>query len=256
MGELILCNQPLAGVPYYMEQGPLNLYSIEELCWFIVNHAEDLDESFLSAELLGWLEKELHMGDTVRRIREGMREHADSAGLMGILLDSNGFCTEQEKKEVKAAVCDISDKSEQERLKIRGDRKVKSHHYHEAIRIYLQLLHSEDATAMRADMIGNIWNNMGVAYTGLFQYREAARCFGKAYQYNNDPKCLRELEDANHMAMKEQTITEIQRENSENLCRNLDEVDRQRQTGNEKEADRMLEKQIWEWRQSYERNEK
>ena len=35
MGELILCSQQLAAMPYYIENVSLNVYSLDELCYYI-----------------------------------------------------------------------------------------------------------------------------------------------------------------------------------------------------------------------------
>ena len=35
MGELILCNRKETDVPYYLEQNMINIYSLEELNWYI-----------------------------------------------------------------------------------------------------------------------------------------------------------------------------------------------------------------------------
>ena len=40
MGELILCNRKETDVPYYLEQNMINIYSLEELNWYILNHTE------------------------------------------------------------------------------------------------------------------------------------------------------------------------------------------------------------------------
>ena len=36
MGELILCSHMLAAVPYYIDEASLNVYSLEELSYYIM----------------------------------------------------------------------------------------------------------------------------------------------------------------------------------------------------------------------------
>ena len=38
MGELLLCKESIAAMPYYIEGISLNVYSMEELCYFIQNN--------------------------------------------------------------------------------------------------------------------------------------------------------------------------------------------------------------------------
>ena len=58
MGELILCNRKETDVPYYLEQNMINIYSLEELNWYILNHTEYLDDSFVSDDLISWIAEE------------------------------------------------------------------------------------------------------------------------------------------------------------------------------------------------------
>ena len=59
MGELILCNQTLAALPYYFENVSLNVYSLEEICYYLEKNLYLLDSDFMSEELCVWIEKEL-----------------------------------------------------------------------------------------------------------------------------------------------------------------------------------------------------
>ena len=51
MGELILCSQQLAAMPYYIENVSLNVYSLDELCYYIKNNTCLLDADFMDDEL-------------------------------------------------------------------------------------------------------------------------------------------------------------------------------------------------------------
>lgn len=58
MGELILCSQQLAAMPYYIENVSLNVYSLDELCYYIKNNTCLLDADFMDDELCDWVENE------------------------------------------------------------------------------------------------------------------------------------------------------------------------------------------------------
>ena len=51
MGELLLCNEAIAAMPYYIEGVSINVYSIEELNYYIINNTYLLDDDFMSLEL-------------------------------------------------------------------------------------------------------------------------------------------------------------------------------------------------------------
>ena len=50
MGELLLCNEAIAAMPYYIEGVSINVYSIEELNYYIINNTYLLDDDFMSLE--------------------------------------------------------------------------------------------------------------------------------------------------------------------------------------------------------------
>ena len=62
--------------------------------------------------------------------------------------------------------------------------------YAAAVSAYRALL--ADQEAENPILVGNVWHNMGKAYTGLFRFREAADCYRKAYGLNENPESLRE----------------------------------------------------------------
>ena len=69
MGELILCSQQLAAMPYYIENVSLNVYSLDELCYYIKNNTCLLDADFMDDELCDWVENEQHLPDIAQNLR-------------------------------------------------------------------------------------------------------------------------------------------------------------------------------------------
>lgn len=201
MGELILCRRQAADVPYYIEQHSMNIYSAEELSFFILSHMDSLDEGILTEDLCLWLEQELHMTDLGKSLRENMQNHIPLTQSIRMILDSNGFCTAKEKRQIEESLREVENKSEAECIKIRADRNLKNHRYVLAIREYSSLLARDDMRRADAVMLGSIWNNIGTAHAGMFLYRDAVRCFKKAYEYNNNPVCLTEMEEAERLAV-------------------------------------------------------
>ena len=51
MGELILCSEPIAAMPYYLEGVSLNIYSLEELSYYIMHNTYLIERDFMNEEL-------------------------------------------------------------------------------------------------------------------------------------------------------------------------------------------------------------
>ena len=64
MGELILCRQQIAAMPYYIETVSLNVYSLEEMCYYVQNNLYLMEQDFMEEELCRWVEEELKLEET------------------------------------------------------------------------------------------------------------------------------------------------------------------------------------------------
>ena len=69
MGELLLCNEAIAAMPYYIEGVSINVYSIEELNYYIINTTYLLDDDFMSLELCIWIENHAHLPKLAMHLR-------------------------------------------------------------------------------------------------------------------------------------------------------------------------------------------
>ena len=56
MGELLLCHETIAALPYYIEETGINIYSMEELSYYISGNVYLLDHSFMCESLCTWVE--------------------------------------------------------------------------------------------------------------------------------------------------------------------------------------------------------
>ena len=60
MSGLILCSRK-SDIPYKIPDASINIYSIEELSYYLYNNAYFLDENFFSDELIDYIEKNLKL---------------------------------------------------------------------------------------------------------------------------------------------------------------------------------------------------
>ena len=254
MGELILCKQGVAGIPYYIEQNMVNIYSVEELCYFLLNSPEILEDSLITEELCSWFETELKMKQLAQQLRDFTRQPGALIQQVKLILDSNGFCSKVEKSQIEETLRDMENKSETECKKLRADRNLKNQKYVAAIREYMGLLQMEDMKKADAKLTGNIWNNIGVAYTGMFLYQEAGECFDKAYQYNNNPECLKEAETARRMEQEKADIAVVP-EGLE-IEAVLTEGARYQALRKKDAVDNIYRRQLDKWKMIYEKNSK
>jgi tetratricopeptide (TPR) repeat protein len=192
VGELLLCKEPIAAMPYYIEGISINVYSLEELCYFFINNVYLIERDFMSEEFCTWVEKEvgrIRLADDLRRLMSTNGKLSDF--IRAILVDA-GYCTAKEAEGILSAIAEMEEKSDFECSKIRADRLMERGKYLSGIYEYKRLLDSEDALDEEPRTIGNIWHNLGTAYAKLFLFDEAILCYEEAYRRNHDTESLKE----------------------------------------------------------------
>jgi tetratricopeptide (TPR) repeat protein len=190
MGELILCSHPLAAMPYYIEDAAQNVYSMEELCYYIEKNVYLLEQDFMDMELIGWVKKEAEMPELAEKLEALIHEGAKLSAFVECILKETGYTPAPVIWEVVHTLADMDGKSPLVRGKIRADRCMQTKRYVSAIYGYQALLQSPEEKQEDAAMRGNIWHNLGTAYARLFLLKEAAHCFEKAYSINGNQESL------------------------------------------------------------------
>lgn len=74
MSKIWICQSKTADIPFVLEEQNIKLYSFEELCCYLYQSTENIEESFFDERLLTWLEKELYMTRLCTQLRQGLEE--------------------------------------------------------------------------------------------------------------------------------------------------------------------------------------
>ena len=129
MGELILCSHPIAAMPYYIDNISLNVYSLEELCYYIEDHLYLIEADFMSEELCLWVEEELCDKKLAQSLREALHERESLSDFTELILRSCGYCSETSIRHILSVLQEMQNKSVFECCKIRADRYMDSEKY-------------------------------------------------------------------------------------------------------------------------------
>ena len=275
MSELLICNEPIAALPYYIEGISWNVYSMEELCYYLETNTYLLEKEFMSEELCIWIEKEIKNLKLAERLRNLISMKGRLSEFVQIILEDCGYCTGESIKEIIRIVHEMEGKSDFECSKIRADRLMENDKYLSSIYEYKSLLDSKEAEVQNKELLGCIWHNLATAYARLFLFGEAGHCYEKAYHLNRNTESLYECLLAYHCAQNEegfQTIVEkyqiqenvlqgIQRELSravkgksiENFEKKIASLSTMRENGQKQEYQKALSTIIFEWKEEYRR---
>ena len=275
MGELLICKEPIAALPYYIEGIAWNVYSLEELCYYIEHNTYLLEKDFMTEDLCTWIGKEVNNLKLAERLRDIMRMDGRLSEFVLALLVECGYCPRDTIKEIVALLREMEEKSDFECNKVRADRLMEREKFLSSIYEYNSLLESDEAGEQSKELIGNIWHNLGTAYARLFLFLEASHCYEKAYKYNGNLESLKESLIAKHCLHNEEgleyamlkyeidenLITEIRQElaevmDSEKLKRfatRLEEIAALNIPNHRKEYHKAITEIIFNWKEEYRR---
>ncbi len=185
MGELIFCSFKSAARPYYLESAKQNIYSIEELCYFLQDNIYLLDENIMTAEFCDWVEVELGAAELSEKLRSLIaRQGSFPEFCMHIITDS-GYFSKNEMQFLGMKLQKMDHQSNYENRKIKADLYMEKEKYLEAIAEYRNLLLSATDSPSDIRVSGDIWHNMGTAYAKMFCFERAVSCYEKAYELSH-----------------------------------------------------------------------
>ena len=192
MSELLFCHAPIASLPYYIEGLGINIYSMEELCYFIAGNVFLLDDSFMNEELCTWIEKQMSAYKLAENLRNIMHAGRRLSVFVDLILEDTCYYSKPEIDKIVSTREQLEQKAGFECSKMRADQLMEKEKYLAAIYAYRKLLDSREAKETDALLRGNVWHNLGTAYARLFLFEEAAACYEKAYELNQTYESVRE----------------------------------------------------------------
>lgn len=182
MSGYILCQVKRAKNPYYISNISTNIYSIEELCYYLYHNIYLLDETIINEQLLVWMKEELHLRRLYQRLYVLLEEKKNIGEFILPIFKEINYLSHDQFREMNERLKRFEEQPEIVRKKIKGDYLVDHEKYINAIQVYQETLKDteENETNMGSQFTGSIYNNMGCAYASLFQMNEALMCFQKA----------------------------------------------------------------------------
>lgn len=184
MAGLILCRSRHSDRPYYISNMAINIYSIEELCYYIYNNIYLVGTDLFDDGLVDYIESELGEEELARQLEFLVSQNAGLSELVITTLRYVDYYSEAEIATIRDVIDRLDTQNVSERLKARADNFLANKRYNSAIHNYEAIVYAKKDPEQNDVFYGNVWHNMGVAYTGMFAFYEAAKCFSEAYRLN------------------------------------------------------------------------
>lgn len=182
MAEYYLCETPRARRPFYVESIGVNLWSIEELCYYMKENVYLLDETILGEELVGWIWKELGLERLGQTLKHALETDASASEFVLPIFRECGYLSEPELQYLQEQLAQIQVESQDVRRKMKADYLVNYGMYARAIAEYENILNQRGPGRLGVSFYAAVLENMAAAYARLFCFEEAADCLWESYQ--------------------------------------------------------------------------
>ncbi len=186
-----LCTVRMAKHPFFIESIGVNLYSIEELCFFLQKNMPLIDESIVSLNLVRWVAEELGLGETALKMEQALRKQDVLSEFILPLYQDTHYLDAHEIRHLERRLESISSGPLWERMKKKADALAQNGKFSLALRIYYEALGECEDLMMRdsvREFHAAVWYQIGVVHMQLFEYEDGCQAFLKSVELVPDEK--------------------------------------------------------------------
>ncbi len=204
MSLVVLCIGKRAEIPYCVPVTGMNIYSVEELCYFFRENAFLLDDGIVNRQLVEWIECQCDLPELAEFLYPLCKNAGNVEVFVRTIVEYTGYFSGMEEEEqVINAVRDCSGRSVGERKKTRADYYLNNGKYELAIKEY-ELLLKEREGCIVTSFEGGIYHGMGVAFAKMFLFEQADYYFEKAYAALGEENIAFQMLAAKRLYLSEQ----------------------------------------------------
>lgn len=190
MGGIIICKTKTSDNPYTFLNTKINVYSYEELCYYIYNNMVLIGKDDLAGRLSAWLRTEIDMSELADKLDVMLGKNTYLQDIMVEILTYGEYYSKDEVKGFMDECKRIRTLKPYELDKKRADSYMMYKHFIKAAAIYDDIIEYKESRDENDEFLGNIYHNRGVALAGNLQLEEAKASFIKAFSLNNNNESL------------------------------------------------------------------
>lgn len=192
MSRVILCETKEATTSYIFPNTRIEVFSYEELCFYIYNNIALVSEEYIATPMFNWLETQLGLHDLAESLREiKEKETTDLTDLLAAILTYREYYTIEEVKDFIFQMERMKGLSKPQFRKMQADGFLRYRKYLKALAIYDEIL-EQNKDLNQDEFLSSIYHNRAVALAFNFELEEAAKCYLKAYELSGNQRSLYE----------------------------------------------------------------
>ncbi len=190
MAQLILCTSKTAETPFTFLNTKVEIYTYEELCFYIYNNTVLISKSALSEKLFEWIRDELGMTELADKLVGLANKTTYAQDLLIEILSAGNYYTIEEIKNYAEAWQKYRKLDKFQKAKLKADGYLAYKRYIKAATFYDDIIEEIDDNADPV-FVGNIYHNRGIAAANNLDLTAAKDFFMRAYELNDNPDSLK-----------------------------------------------------------------
>ena len=121
MSGYILCQTKKAQRPYFIENISMNIYSIEELCYYLYHNLYLADHTVFNEELCNWLRDELELVHLAAKLKQNLERNVSVEEMIYPVFKEINYLTYEEMKGFNSRIVTYGKEKAAVRQKRKGD---------------------------------------------------------------------------------------------------------------------------------------
>lgn len=177
-----LCQVKRARHPYFIESISTNIFTIEELCFYLQKNIYLLDQTIINEQLLDWIRDELGLVRLYRKLYEQLEKNEGIGNFILPIFKEIGYLSHDEFRELQEKIKEVEIQPDDLRRKLKADYLVEYRMYNNAVQEYSKILKDRGPGELGNQFYAAVLSNMASAYARLFLFEEAAGCLWESYE--------------------------------------------------------------------------
>ena len=197
-----------ASEPLTIKNTYIRVWCLEELCYYICENADLLEDNFASDELIDWVADECGLKDLAIKLKTVRRQSVKLESFVAEILNAADYVDDEELKRISRVIRANRSMPETGRLMVLADYFLRGGNFMPALNTYTRLLGMTEDGPDEHQLVG-IYVNLGVIYARLFCFEESVGYYMKAYELEPSEDILFPLLAAKRMQLGDMEYLEF-----------------------------------------------
>ncbi len=192
MARVILCKTQPAKTSYIFPNTKIEVFSYEELCYYIYNNIALVSEEHIGTPFIQWIRNELKLADLADKLVQ-IRDKSgtDLTDILTVILTYREYYSIDEVKEFILLRERMKTLPYERTRKLQADGFLRYHKYIKALSIYDEIL-EKNPDMNDVKLKAAIYHNRAVAYANNFELAPAMESYKMSYDLTGNRKSLKE----------------------------------------------------------------